>query len=253
MLIYLYGPDSYRRQGKLNKTYLENYAKKYPGSAPEYFDMKNEDELVRLKDFVGARSLFAKAKLGVITSADEDPKGFRDLLKSNLKDRETTLIVVADKKLPKEFNFLLDEPVTYFEFEPLEGTKLLSYIKSECVSREWKISDEVIRQVAAAEGDDLWRCMTELERLAYGGKSEGTVAAPDFFPLIMTLKSNAPLPRKINALYFALEKNEPAAVFNVLASQVDPVTKIKFADYDIAIKTGKLDYPEALLDFVLSA
>ncbi len=252
MLLYLYGPDGYRRSQKVAEI-VAQYLKKYPDAVPQSFSLENDGDFNRLKEFATTRSLFAKAKLGILTAADEGKKELKDLLKGLIEDKETTLIISAEKKLPKDFDFLLKEGVKSSEFEPLEGAKLLSFIKSEIKEKSWTVSDDVIRRVVESEGDDLWLVMTELERLAYGGQSEGTVVAPDFFPLIMSLKGSAPIQKKLNSLYFALEKNEPAAVFNVLASQLDPAGKVRFADYDIAIKSGKLDYAEALTDFVLSS
>ena len=99
------------------------------------------------------------------------------------------------------------------------------------------------------EGDS-WGAVTELIRLSLGGTSEAQFKTPDFFPLVQALK-NASVSVRLPALTMALEREEPAAIFNVLAALVDFPTKQIMADYDVAIKSGKLEYEEALLGFVL--
>ena len=59
------------------------------------------------------------------------------------------------------------------------------------------------------------------------------------------------LQTKISTLERLLaEKGDGAKIFNVLAYQKKEHI-VQFADYDVAIKSGKIDYEEALLDFVL--
>ncbi len=63
------------------------------------------------------------------------------------------------------------------------------------------------------------------------------------------------MPEKIEALeelFFARE--EPAKIFNILASRnyLSPEMLKKLADYDVAVKSGKMDYDEVLVDLALS-
>jgi hypothetical protein len=75
-------------------------------------------------------------------------------------------------------------------------------------------------------------------------------AAPNYWALLNGLKSS-----DVKNRLYALEKlfsiNDPAAkIFNIVAAQAgDRIQHV--AEYDLAIKSGKLDYEEALVDFVL--
>ena len=56
---------------------------------------------------------------------------------------------------------------------------------------------------------------------------------------------------RLTALETLLAMNDPAAkLFNILASQWKEKIP-QFAKYDLAIKSGKLEYEEALVDLVI--
>jgi hypothetical protein len=56
---------------------------------------------------------------------------------------------------------------------------------------------------------------------------------------------------RLRALETLLAQSDPAAkIFNILASQWKEKT-LQIADYDFAVKSGKLEYEEAVLDLVL--
>jgi len=48
-----------------------------------------------------------------------------------------------------------------------------------------------------------------------------------------------------------LQKEEPARLFNSLVYQVRGNDILRLADYDVSVKSGGLEYEEALLDFVI--
>ena len=75
----------------------------------------------------------------------------------------------------------------------------------------------------------------------------------NFFAMIGKLSGRSPFSQKISSLTWLLETDEPAKIFNMLSAFAKaPEEKIKMADYDVAIKSGKLEYEEALLDLVIS-
>lgn len=248
--MYLYGADSYRRTKELRDNILLPYIKKYPEGIIERFYLGEEGTLERLENFIGSQSLFEKKKIGVIYEIDSEEKKHQAILKSALEDEGTTLVVVSEKKLPKVFDFLLKEPVKAYEFEPLTGAKFVNFLKKEVGSQKLTVNDSVISQVASLHDGDTWGAVTELYNIAYGSVSEKASTAPEFFPMIQAFKGSSQAGR-IKALWYALETTEPAAVFNMLATLVSGGDKIKMADYDVAIKSGKLEYEEALLDFVI--
>jgi hypothetical protein len=108
--------------------------------------------------------------------------------------------------------------------------------------------------------DDTWRLVTEIQKLSFLGKPVieikdledlGLEQIPDFWSLILGFKS-----RNLNQRLWALERifgqNEPAGkIFNLLAYQL-PEKINNFAEYDLMVKSGKLEYEEALVDLVVN-
>lgn len=252
MLIYLYGPDTYRSQQK-QREIVAAYLKKYPEGAVGYFFLDNEEDFLKLQTFGRERSLFSKVKIGVVYQADEELDGLIPFLKEQLEVKDVTLIVCEEKKLAKAFDFLLEKPSQAQEFKLLEGATLAAYLKKEIARFDLKVSAPVVQELIAAYESDLWAIISELEKVSLGGRADFPGGAPEFFPAVQQLKYSGPVGRRLGTLFHLLENEEPAAVFNMLAALVSGGEKIKMADYDVAIKSGKLEYPEALLDFVLTA
>ena len=88
--------------------------------------------------------------------------------------------------------------------------------------------------------------------MALGGTSGASAFTPAFFPLIQTLKKPGNVRACLAALGYLLATEDPAAVFNVTASIADPNLTVQMADYDVLIKSGKLEYEEALTDLAVS-
>ena len=112
MIIYLYGPDSYRRQKKL-KEIVTKYKQKHSAVTVERFDLGEESDLLQLRDFIKNQSLFDSFKLAIVSIGIGGNFGndFAEFLKSQLESEKTILLLLADKELSKEFKFLLKKPV----------------------------------------------------------------------------------------------------------------------------------------------
>ena len=68
---------------------------------------------------------------------------------------------------------------------------------------------------------------------------------------ILTQLRGGMVTKRLYALEKVFASQEPAAkIFNILAAQAGELTP-RFAEYDIEIKSGKLEYEEVLLDLVL--
>lgn len=250
MIVCLYGPDSYRRGQKI-KALVSEYQKKHSAWTVEHFSLDEEGSFGRLKNFAGNVSLFDKSKLAVVHQVEEAGKEAADFLKEFLDDKNITIIITSDDKPTQDFAFLLKKPVLAQEFEELKGVPLANFIKKEAEKRNVKLSPSHFPLLTSLYVGDTWAIINELEKIALGGEPEEHLAMPQFFPLIQRLKGRWPLGEKLSALAYLLENEEPAAVFNVTASVADPELKVKMADYDVAVKSGKLEYEEVLLDLVL--
>lgn len=266
MIIYLYGPDSYRRQEKL-KSIIEDYKKKHFAFALEKLDLENKEDWTRLKDFVKAQSLFASLKLGIIENYRELEKGEQkellNLLKENLSAKEPILIILEDKSPTKDFKFLLEKPALSQDFEVFTSQKMSLFIQMEAKKRGLILDTESQELLTQIYSSNTWGLMTELDKLALLNEKKITKAVLEkhidislpvnvFNALIAMQNYNRPS-LKLKILEELLEQSSDSAmIFNIWSSLAKAAEdKIKFADYDAAVKSGKLEYEEVLLSLCL--
>lgn len=247
MILALYGPDSYRRLKKIADIRAQ-YEKKHSGLTIETISLEVEDASDRALSFLSAGSLFGGSKLLILSEADEIPKELMVFLKKCAAEKERVVVLTGAAKLPKGLSFVDEKNVQ--EFPLLEGRALSLFIDREAKERGVALLPETKEAVALISGGESARINTEIEQLALGAVVSAGMEAPAFFPLVQTLRAGA-LSKRLWALSWILEREEPAAAFNVFAALVSGPLKQRMADYDILIKTGKMEYGEALLDFVL--
>lgn len=251
MLIYLYGPDAYRRQQKL-KEELKKFADKHSDLSVQRFDLAEKDDLDKLKDFSTSQSLFDSSKFGIIYGvADREPKEIDYILKLADGSKVLHMAVIADKSLPKIFKSLHSESVKSFDFVLLDPVQQMSFIKKEIADRGAKISDKDLAVLLGNFPGDTWSIISEIEKITLGGKVEAVAGETGFFPAIQAIEHGGTIGKKLSALERLLAQDEPAKIFNILASMSRD--KNKMASYDVAIKSGKLEYEEALLYLVLGS
>lgn len=235
-------------------------------------DGKNaEEEFSRLKEFASNVSIFEDVKLGILENAfgdffKENQSALTGFLKNNLKNQDLTLVVCAEKTPPKNLSFLLKKPALAQEFKNLEGDQLKFFIKKEAGKLELDLAPSAIAFLAEVFGGNIWALINELEKLSLldskffdaGRLKELSVYykpldSGEFFSQLSGISSGV-FRRKIANLEFLFSQGEePAKIFNILAASPrnGAETVRKFADYDVAIKSGKLDYEEALVDMAL--
>lgn len=279
MIIYLYGPDSYRRQEKL-KEIVGDYKKKHSAFSIEVFDLENKGDWEKLKDFIKARSLFAELKLGIIENyrelADKELKEFASLLKENIETKEPVLVLLDNKVPLKDFKFLLESPssakasagkaVLSQEFENYTSQKFAVFVQVEAKKRGVNLDNESQNLLAQVYNNNTWGLITELDKLSLLDEKKITKAVLEkhldislplnIFNALAKMQSVSDIGVRLSILEELLfQSKEPAMIFNMLSSSAfakASADKEKFADYDVAIKSGKLEYEEALTDLLIS-
>ncbi len=253
MLLHVYGPDSYRR-GRAVRDIVQKYTTKYPDGAVITIDCEDEKAAVMLQAALTNRGLFAKAALVLLENPAEATKELIKILKGSVTVAEVTVLVSAAKKLPKDFAFLYAEGVgpKKQEFDALESKELLSFLKSEAIALGYVVSDETVHAVSQLHGGDTWAAITELARASLGGVVGGARPSIDFVAAMGTLMNGGRVEQRLRALFLLLESEDPAKIFNMAGGWARGGGKVRMADYDIAVKSGTLEYGEALLDYVLT-
>lgn len=264
MTIFLYGPDDYRR-GQKKKELIAEFQKKHSNLGISHFDLAEEGEAEKLEEFLRNQSIFEPAKLAVLVNVFEaadtalSSADLAEKLKAFARDSKTTILISAGNKPPKDLGFLAEPPVLWQEFELLKGEKWRLFVKKEAEKFGVGLSAAAMEHLARVFEGQGWRLSTELQKLSGLGKRTVEKSdlenlsldiAPVFWEGLSNLRS-----RNINQCLAALQKlfgqNEPAGkVFNII-SAVWPEKIAAFAAYDLAVKSGKMDYEEALLDLVI--
>lgn len=257
MIIFLSGPDSYRRTVK-EREIVEAYRKKHGSISDDGFDFSQGSEIDDLEEFLMNSSMFDANKLAIVESPSKAPTAkLVKILKSYLKEAlSTTILVVSDNEPIAALKFLKEKPAIYQEFPLLSGKALDSFIQTEAAQRSLKIKPDIVRGLAQAFEGDSWSIVTELDKLEFMGKQslDFDRPAPEYFALINTLKYSRDVRLKVVALESILSdrKDDAARVFNSIGYRSrDHKEAEMFADYDVSVKSGKLDYEEVLLDLAL--
>ncbi len=279
MITFLHGADDYRREQRLREL-VKAYQKKYAVFSTNAFDFDDEDEVLRFRDFCSQQTMFEDKKLALITNAffikgSEEAQG---ILKSALNNERVIVFIseftdennprARDRVLvPKDLLFLLNAPAHAESFDPLPDAKLAFFISSEARKRDILVSPEAADFLVFALRRDTQLIMNELEKIGlYYNEPTRELSRQDVEPLVDYLESpdifaftNAvtklgPIATRLTPLErLFINQEEPAKIFNIFAKNpfIDLTTIKMLADYDIAIKSGKLDYETAFVDICL--
>ena len=275
MVIFLYGPDSYRRNKKL-KELIQAYQKKYTEFDMFSCDLESEpDSWLKVKAFLNQPSMFVDSKIAVIKESGAVPtasgeKEWIKTLKTYLKTSsasQQTFILISDKKSPKKaFNFLLKEPVRSQAFEELKSGFLEKFLEKEAESYNLTFNSQAWQffcSYIASEDNRSWLSHNELEKLVLAGFPKPISLdnlksiihwrmREEIFLVAGQILKAGNTGQKLKILErLLLQKGAPAYIFNSLAYQASGRAILELADYDISVKSGGLEYEEALTDFVL--
>jgi len=174
MLIFLYGPDTFRSQKKLEET-IKNYKKANKnGLSLKYFDGENFD----LEDLLGetqTNSMFQNKKLLVLKNVFANKKFKEEFLEHNKKITKVDAIVLfyeageIDKR-DRLFK-LLQENSEVQEFELLSGDKLAAWAEEEIKNYGAAIEPEALKKLIIFVGSDLWQLENEVIKLVNYAKN----------------------------------------------------------------------------------
>ncbi len=258
MILSLIGPDDYRRE-KRRRFLVEEFRKKYGLHGVEKFVVSSKEGREKFHELVISPSLFSPKRLAVLEGVFEvEDKEFLSDLKRVAVDPTMWVFVSERDKVPAVFKFITKAPTTVEEFSFLEGEAWKKFVFDEAKSREVVFDQEAFRVFLRSYENDTWRMATELDRLASKG---GVISINDLNSLdgqtvfnlwgALNQLRGSVLSQRLYTLEKIFMNQEPAAkIFNIMAAQAGGETP-RFAEYDVAIKSGKLEYEEVLLDFVL--
>ncbi len=155
MIIFLYGPDTYRSQQKL-KEIVEHYKKIHKSwLSLKYFDAK-EDSLEDLLDWLKQSPMFKEKKLVVLKNALKFANHLKPLAKSDhiilFFEESTAFVKFQDAKVQK--------------FEFLQGGELRKWVKKEFDKLGAHPELKAIEKLISFVGSDSWRLSNEIKKLS---------------------------------------------------------------------------------------
>lgn len=264
MFFILTGPDNYRREESA-KMIIRAYTEKHGAGALQAFDMSVEGTAGVLIEFCRTPGLFDPFRFAILKNLSEIENGSElKELKKHLKsivETKNVLALISEPALSKDFAFLKQKPNTVQTFELLPRGEFVEFLKQEAAKRKMKINAEALTFLAEVCRGDSVRAVNELQKLSFLKNreisvdflktEEGLKQPHEFFNMLRGFVGTS-VPQKLKTLESLLAlREDPAKIFNVLA-YLDLRNIGKFADYDVLIKSGKLDYEEALLELALS-
>jgi DNA polymerase III delta subunit len=279
MITFLHGADDYRREQRLREL-IKAYRKKYAVFSVSQFDFDDTDDILRFRDFCSQQTMFEDKKLAVITDAFsiKASEEAQAILKSALTNEHVIVFVSEFTDInnarprdrvvvPKDLLFLLNPPTYIESFDLLPDGKLAFFILTEAKKRDILVSPEAADFLVFALRRDTQLIMNELEKIALYYNEPGKelsrqdvellvdyLESPDIFAFTNAVTRQGPIASRLTPLErLFINQEEPAKIFNIFAKNpfIDLSIVRMLADYDIAIKSGKLDYETAFVDLCL--
>jgi len=169
MLIFLYGPDTFRLKRKLEQI-IEEYKKQTRGLDFSVFDAQ---DVVSPDFFSGLRqnSLFGEKKFFVVKNPISN-KDFKELLIEKMDEIAASghnIVFCQEGKVLKVDRLLkaLAKRGQVQEFAPLDGLQLNLWVVAEFKRLGSLIGLQAVQSLAARAGGDLWGLENEIQKLVH--------------------------------------------------------------------------------------
>lgn len=273
MVITLFGSDSYRRAAKAREL-VAAYRAKYPLADLLTVDLEETPEdWTKARDFLRQPSMFVDSKVLVVrepsfieTPTDKLAREWSEALKEAIRANGIVVILSSADDPAEAFPFLAGKGVERQEFRELEARLLEVFVLREAKARAVAFEPAALRLFLAyleAFPARSARAVSELDRFALArfpapvarADAERALAWTPVEELYRGARSlmagRDPLERLVALERLLLSGEAGAKLFNTLGYLAEGAPAAVLAEYDIAVKGGKLDYEETLTDFAI--
>jgi DNA polymerase III subunit delta len=177
MLIFLYGPDSFRSGQKVSEIKKKFLDKDSVGSGLSVFDYESKDGKKNFLDVAGTPNLLSPKRLVIVKSllssgAETEQKEILEYFKKNksLVDDNDLVVVLLENNQPKKSNPLfkfLEKQAKAQNFEKLSGLKLSSWVLKQIkeIDDSSGISKTALEKLVMFCGDDTNVLDKEIQKL----------------------------------------------------------------------------------------
>ncbi|XOA42678.1 MAG: DNA polymerase III subunit delta [Candidatus Nealsonbacteria bacterium] len=169
MIIFLYGPDTYRSRQKLSEI-IKRYNKLHKsGLNLKYFDCSK----LNFQDFYDntrQSSMFKEKKMIILTNSFSSTE-FKEKFMEKEKffvDSKNIIVFYVENQISKKdplFTFLKKHAEAQ-EFKFLQGINLKNWVKKEFEKLEAKIEDRALDKLIFFVDNNLWQMANEIKKLS---------------------------------------------------------------------------------------
>ncbi len=169
MLIFLYGPDTYRSQQKLKEIVAHCKKTHKRGLNLKYLDAE-ENSYQEFKEEFFQPSLFKEKKLIVLKNVFSNQEFKKNFLKrvEEISRASEVVLILEKKKFSEKDNLFqsLKKHGRFQEFDFLAGKELEEWARKKFQNLGVKIEIKTIRKLFELENQDFWRLNNDIEKLA---------------------------------------------------------------------------------------
>ena len=201
MIIFLYGPDTYRSRQKLNEI-IEHYKKVHKsGLNLKYFDLQ-KSSYQDFKDEIQQASMFKEKKLLVLKNIFSNPDFKIKFLEQgkNFVKSDDIILIYEENKISESDSFskFLKKEGKSQEFKLLEDYRLKNWVKKEFDNCQTEIDSKALGRLIDYVGNNLWQMANEIKKLV-SYKKRGKIEAADI-KLLVRPKIETDIFKTIDAL-----------------------------------------------------
>lgn len=195
MIIFVYGPDTFRSREKL-KELKNKFIKEIDPNGNDFNILLGQNTSIKeINEKISTGSLFTKKKMTIIENIFEnkDKEIFPELveyIKKNKLDSGDDILIFFDHDLEKLtvnqkklFTFLKKQKYI-FELPLLNNAQLNIWIKNKTAKEEIKIQLQVSQEIINLTGNDLWRINNDVNKLINYKKKEKEIKVEDVKELV---------------------------------------------------------------------
>ena len=201
MIIFLYGPDTYRSRQKLNEI-IEHYKKVHKsGLNLKYFDLQ-KSSYQDFKDEIQQVSMFKEKKLLVLKNIFSNPDFKIKFLEQgkNFVKSDDIILIYEENKISESDSFskFLKKEGKSQEFKLLEDYRLKNWVKKEFDNCQTEIDSKALGRLIDYVGNNLWQMANEIKKLV-SYKKKGKIEVADI-KLLVRPKIETDIFKTIDAL-----------------------------------------------------
>jgi len=237
MIIFLYGPDTYRSRQKLNEI-IEHYKKIHKsGLNLKYFVGENlnfedfRDEILQPSMFSGKKLVIVN---NVFLNSEFKEKFLKDFQHRSFFEKgraKDVILFYETNEISKDDNFfkLLKKSGQSQEFKLLEGQTLRNWVKKEIESYQAKADSQAIEKLINFVGNDSWRLSNEIKKLVSYRKDKN-IQTKDI-ELLVKPKIEADIFKTIDAIAIGQKRKALELLKEHLAKGDSPLYLLSMINY----------------------